>query len=76
MRPLKMLEDTVDGCPPLPQAISIPNKEVLKVGVPSMQNLQKWAEQPKSSKDYQQLTLATFEAAPQWMFIDFAFITS
>jgi len=33
-------------CPPLPQAMSIKNKGVLKVGVPSMQDLQKWADPP------------------------------
>jgi len=44
MRPLKMLKDMVDGCPPLLQAMSINNKGVLRVGVPSMQHLQKWAE--------------------------------
>jgi len=53
-------------CPPLPQAMSIKNKGVLKVGVPSMQDLQKWAEQSQSSED-KQLTLETFEAAPQWL---------
>ena len=61
-----MLEDMVDG-PPLPQTMSIKKKGVLRVGVPSMQDLQKWAEQPQSSKDYKQLTLETFEAAPQWL---------
>jgi len=30
-------------CPPLTQAMSIKNKGVLKVGVPSIQDLQKWA---------------------------------
>jgi len=44
--------------------MSIENKGVLKVGVPSMQDLQKWAEQSQSSEDYKQLTLETFEAAP------------
>jgi len=52
-------------CPPLPQAMSINNKGVLKVGVPSMQDLQKWAEQSQSSEDYKQLTLETF--ALQWL---------
>jgi len=61
-----MLEDMVDG-PPLPQTMSIKKKGVLRVGVPSMQDLQKWAEQPQSSKDYKQLTLETFEAAQQWL---------
>jgi hypothetical protein len=64
MRPLKMLKDMVDG-PPLPQAMSIENKGVLRVGVPS--TLQKWAEQSQSSEDYKQLTLETFEAALQWL---------
>jgi len=54
-------------CPPLPQAMSIKNKGVLRVGVPSMQDLQVWAEQSQSSEDYKQLTLETFEAAPQWL---------
>jgi len=54
-------------CPPLPQAMSIKNKGVLKVEVPSTQDLQKWAEQSQSSKDYKQLTLETFEAALQWL---------
>jgi len=36
------------------------------VGVPSIQDLQKWAEQSQSSEDYKQLTLETFEAAP-WL---------
>jgi len=54
-------------CPPLPQAMSIKNKVVLRVGVTSMQDLQKWAQQSQSSEDYKQLTLDTFEAAPQWL---------
>jgi len=54
-------------CPPLPQAMSIKNKGLLRVGVPSMQDLQEWAEQSQSSEDYKQLTLKTFEAAPQWL---------
>ena len=53
-------------CPPLPQAMSIKNNRVLRVGVPSMQDLQEWAEQSQSAEDYKQLTLETFEAAPQW----------
>ena len=61
-----MLKDMVDG-PPLPQAMRIKNKGVLRVGVPSMQDLQKWAEQSQSSEDHKQLTLETFEAAPQWL---------
>ena len=32
-----------------------------------MQDLRKWAEQSQSSEDYKQLTLETFEAAPQWL---------
>jgi len=40
---------------------------VLRVGVPSMQDLQEWAEQSQSSEDYKQLTLETFEAAPHWL---------
>ena len=32
-----------------------------------MQDLQEWAEQSQSSEDYKQLTLETFEAAPQWL---------
>ena len=36
-------------------------------GMPSMQDLQKWAEQSQSSEDYKQMTLKTFEAAPQWL---------
>jgi len=52
-------------CPPLPQAMSFKNKGVLKVGVPSMQDLQKWAKQSQSFEDYKQLTLETIEAAPQ-----------
>jgi len=57
----------VDGCPLLPQAMSIKNEGVLRVGVPSimMQDLQKWAEQSQSSEDYKQLTLEMFEATPQ-----------
>ena len=47
--------------------MSIRNKGVLKVGAPSMQDLQKWAEQSQSSEDYNQLTLKTFEAASQWL---------
>jgi len=39
-------------CPPLPHAMSIKNKGVLKVGAPSMQDFQKWAEQSQSSEDY------------------------
>jgi len=54
-------------CPPLPQAMSIKNKGVLRVGVPSTQDLQEWAEQSQSSEDYKQLTLETFEAALQWL---------
>jgi len=50
-------------CPSLPQAISTKNKGVLRVGVPLMQDLQEWAEQSQSSKDYKLLTLETFEAA-------------
>jgi len=60
-------KDMVDGCPPLPQAMSIKNKGVLRMGLPSMQDLQKWAEQSQSSEDYKQLTFETFEAAPQWL---------
>jgi len=47
--------------------MSIKNKGVLRVGVSSIQDLQKWAEQSQSSEDYKQLTLKTFEAAPQWL---------
>jgi len=47
--------------------MSIKNKGVLRVGVPSMQDLQKWATQSQSSEDYKQLTLETFEASPQWL---------
>ena len=54
-------------CPPLPQAMSIKNKGVLRVGMPSMQDFQEWAEQSQSSEDYTQLTLETFEAALQWL---------
>jgi len=54
-------------CSPLPQAMSIKNKGVLRVGVPSMQDLLEWAEQSQSSEDYKQLTLETFEAAPEWL---------
>jgi len=32
-----------------------------------MQDLQEWSEQSQSSEDYKQLTLETFEAAPQWL---------
>jgi len=32
-----------------------------------MQDLQEWAEQSQSPEDYKQLTLETFEAAPQWL---------
>jgi len=59
-----MFKDILDG-PPLPQSMSIKNKGVLKVGVPSMQDLQKWAKQSQSSEDYKQLTLETF--ALQWL---------
>ena len=38
-----------------------------EVGVPSMQDLQELAKQSQSSEDYKQLTLETFEAAPQWL---------
>jgi len=66
--PLRMFKDLVDSyCLPLQQAVSIKNKEVLRVGVPSMRDLQKWAEQSQSSEDYTQLTLEAFEAAPQWL---------
>ena len=51
----------------LPTATAIKRKGVLRVGVPSMQDLQRWAEQSQCSKDYKQLTLETFEAAPQWL---------
>jgi len=44
-------------CPPLQQAMSIKNKGVLRVGVPSIHDLQKWAEQSQSSEDYKKLTL-------------------
>jgi len=47
--------------------MSIKDKGVQRVGVPSMQDLQQWAEQSKSSKNYKDLTLETFEAAPQWL---------
>jgi len=47
--------------------MSIKNKGVLRVGVSSIQDLQKWAEQSQSSEDYKQLTLKAFEAAPQWL---------
>jgi len=46
--------------------MSIQNKGVLIVEVPSMQDLQKLAGQSQSSEDYKQLTLEKFEAAPQW----------
>jgi len=42
-------------------------KGVLNVGVPSMQDLQKWAKQSQSFEGYKQLSLETFEAAPQWL---------
>ena len=32
-----------------------------------MQDFQKWAEQLQSSEDYKQLTLETFDVAPQWL---------
>jgi len=62
-------------CPLLPQAmiikhnraLIIKHKGALRVGVPSMQDLQQWAEQSQSSEDCKQLTLETFEAAPQWL---------
>ena len=54
-------------CLPLPQDMRIKNKGVLRVGVPSMQDFQDWAEQSQTSGDYKQLTLETFEAAPQWL---------
>ena len=38
--------------PPLLQAMCTKNKGVLRVGVPSMQDLQEWAEQSQSSEDY------------------------
>ena len=78
-RPLKMLKDMVDsqrenaqghgGRPPLPTTTTSHeyHKGVLRVGVPSKQDLQQWAEQSQSSKDYKQSTLETFEAAPQWL---------
>ena len=59
--------DRAVHCPPLPQAMSIKNKGVQRVGVPSIQDLQKWAEQSQSSEDYKHLTLETFEAALQWL---------
>jgi len=54
-----------EQCPPLPPAMSIKNKGVLRVGVPLMQDLHKWAEQSQSSEDYKQLTLETFEVVLQ-----------
>jgi len=54
-------------CPPLPQAMSIKNKGVLRGRVPSMQDLQEWADQSQSSEDYKQLMLQTFEAISQWL---------
>jgi len=74
-----MLKDMVDsqrenaqghgGRPPLPTTTTSHeyHKGVLRVGVPSKQDLQQWAEQSQSSKDYKQSTLETFEAAPQWL---------
>ena len=68
-----MLGDMVDGrppcghCPLLPQAMRIKNKGVLRVGVPSMQDLQQWAEQSQSCKDYKQSSLKMFEVATQWL---------
>ena len=59
--------DSTFHCPPLAQARKIQNQGVLKVGVPLMQDLQKWAEQSQSSEDYKQLSLGTFEAAPRWL---------
>ena len=47
-------------CPPLPQAMSIKNKGVLRVGVPSMQDLQEWAEHSQSFEDYKQFLLVIF----------------
>jgi len=47
--------------------MSIKSKGVLRVGVPSMQDLSKWAEQLQSSEDYKQLTLGKFEAVMQWL---------
>jgi len=35
--------------------------------VPSIQDLQKWSEQLQSFEDCKQLTLETFETAPQWL---------
>jgi len=45
----------------------IKNKGVLRVEVPSMQDLQQWPEQSQSSEDHKQVMLETFEAAPQWL---------
>ena len=42
-------------CPPLLQATSIKNKGVLRVGVPSMQDLQEWAGQSQSFEDLQEI---------------------
>ena len=47
--------------------MKIQNKGMLRVGVPLMQDLQKWAGQLQSSEDYKQSTLETFQAAPQWL---------
>jgi len=54
-------------CLLLPQAMRVQNQRVLRVGVPTIQDLQKWAKKLQSSKDSKQLTLETFEVALQWL---------
>jgi len=44
--------------------MSIKNKGVLKVGEPSMQDLQEWAGQSQSSEDYKQLMLESIQMHP------------
>jgi len=54
-------------CPPLLQAMSIKNKRVLWMGVPTLQDLQQWTERSQSIEEFKLLTIGTFEAAAQWL---------
>jgi len=56
-------------CPLLPQAMSIKNKGVLRLGVTTMQleDIQKWVEHSQCCEDHKQLSPETLEATPQWL---------
>jgi len=47
--------------------MSIKNKRVLWMGVPTMQDLQQWTERSQSIEEFKLLTIGTFEAAAQWL---------